>query len=271
MTIIDKGIGVMRRMSPAAVLVTINVAVFVALRLAAIVIRFGYSGISTDSLVSALVMPRSAEVWLQAPWTAITYMFVQYDPLHLLMNMLWLYMFGSILGGFVSARRVFALYVTGGLCGAAGYLIANSVPSSFSGTVGLTGASASILAIMSAAMILRPKMRLRLVLFGDASLKVVGLIAVLLVIITTGTGNYGTHAAHAGGFFAGVAFALLDSMVKKVPARSMAAGGVPGSEPCQDTLDELLDKIRRSGFSSLTPDERSRLISLSSNLQKRKQ
>lgn len=271
MTIIDKFIGMMRRMSPAAILVTINVAVFVALRLAAVIIRFSHSAVSADSLVSALVLPRTAEAWLHAPWTAITYMFVQYDPLHLLMNILWLYMFGSILDRFVSGRRIFALYVGGGLCGAAGYLIANSVPSVFSESIGLTGASASILAIMSAAMVLRPGMRLRLVLFGEASLKVVGLIAILLVILATGAGNYVTHAAHAGGFLAGIAFALLRLGKKRIPVRIISADGQQSAEPCQDTLDELLDKIRRSGFSSLTPGERSRLFSLSANLQKRKQ
>lgn len=271
MTIIDKGIERMRRMSPAAVLVAINVAVFLVLRLIAIVVRFGFPDFSIDSLVGLLVMPRTLDAWLQAPWTAVTYMFVQYEPLHLLMNMLWLYMFGSILCGFIPRLRLYALYFAGGIFGAAGYLIANAMPSVSSGAVGLAGASASILAVMAAAMVMRPGMRLRLVLFGEASLKVVGLIAVLLVIIATGSESYGTHAAHAGGFFAGIMFALLRLGEKKRPVHMVVGDSFVDSEACTDSLDELLDKIRRSGFSSLTSSERSRLISLSSNLQKRKE
>lgn len=258
-------------------LVAVNAAVFVVLRLVATVIRFSVDAdvadTAVDSVVGSLLLPRTFPNWLHAPWTAVTYMFVQYDPMHLMMNMIWLYLFGAIAVRILPDRNIYGLYFLGGIAGAFCYIVVNAVDGG-AGTLGLTGASASILAIMGASMMLAPGMKLHLVFFGEATLRIVGMIAILLVVIATGEGNYGTHAAHAGGLLAGVGYAyvLRGKTERKRGAEAVATHREMDPEaatPCTDSLDQLLDKIRRSGFNSLTAVERARLIKISSNLQNR--
>ncbi len=258
-------------------LVAVNAAVFVVLRLVAIVIRFSVDAddadAAVDTVVGTLLLPRTFTDWLHAPWTAVTYMFVQYDPMHLMMNMIWLYLFGTVAVRILSGRNIYGLYFLGGISGAVFYIVANAMAGGV-GTLGLTGASASILAIMGASMVLAPGMKLHLVIFGEATLRIVGLIAILLVVIATGEGNYGTHAAHAGGLLAGMGYAyvLRGKTERKRGAQAAPAHREMDTEtatPCTDSLDQLLDKIRRSGFNSLTAVERARLIKISSNLQNR--
>lgn len=269
MIFIDKIAALLRRFSPSVILVMVNVAVFIVLRLIAIVLRFADVAGGIDSVVDSLLLPHTFDQWIYAPWTALTYMFVQYDPMHLIMNMLWLYMFGGILDKMVSHRQFYATYIFGGIIGAFFYLILGSWFIPFS--AGLTGASASILAVMASAVVMMPNLRLRLFLLGEVTLKVVAIIAILLVLIATGMGNFCVHAAHAGGFVAGIAMVYA---WRKWPletfrfARKSISKSVDKCEQSDATLDQLLDKIRRSGFNSLTRAERMRLIKISSELQK---
>lgn len=262
-------------MSPAMWMVAVNVAVFVALRLVAIVMRFASEGAEIDAVVNQLSLSPNPEAAISRPWTLLTYMFVQYDPLHLLINMLWLWMFADVMQRVCSPLRLWLVYLAGGIAGAVGYIItAISVGATGEGMV---GASASVLAIMGAAMVVRPNVRFHLFIFGDASLKIVGLIAILLVALATEPTGYATHAAHAGGLLAGFAAGLL--FKKKSPAIGPISFGP--SLPTRDVkprvatpdvkpdLDQLLDKIRSSGYGSLTAEEREELFRISSHLQKR--
>lgn len=265
MTSIDKIYGLFRRLSPLVILVVANVAVFVVLRIIAIIVRFVDMPNGVDAMVNSLLLPHTFSEWIYVPWTALTYMFVQYEPLHLLMNMLWLYMFGNILDKVVSRRQFFSIYLAGGIVGALSYLAVGSMIGATS--AGLTGASASILAVMASAVVLMPALQLRLFLIGEASLKVVVLIAVVLVVLATGVGNYSVHAAHIGGFLAGVVAVCVIRHKLFFVGKSMRKPQSSKAES-EAALDELLDKIRRSGFNSLTSSERVRLIKISSNLQK---
>lgn len=271
-----------RRLTPAMTLVAINAAVFVALRLCAVVLRFSGGGTDIGSVIDMLMLPGSWTLLAVRPWTALTYMFVQYDAVHLIVNLIWLYLFASLIEKSdivaVKGKRVYLLYLFGGLGGAAVYLISGAA------TVGLVGCSASVFALMGVSLVLIPNHKLLLPLFGEASLKVVCLIAVLLVVIASGPENYGAHAAHFGGFLAGVAAAwwwrrskVVSAPPVIVPKPSGDVGvkctkkepELPGMD--DEALDSLLDKIRKSGYGSLTPSERERLFNISSNLQKRTQ
>ena len=254
-------------LSPSVLLVIANVAIFIMLRIIAIVIRFAGMSQEVDSIVDWLLLPSSFVDWVHAPWTALTYMLVQYEPMHLLMNMLWLYMFGNILDKFVSRSRFFAVYFIGGIAGAIAYLAVGAVLGSSS--AGLTGASASILAIVAAAIVTVPNLKLRLFFFGEATMKVVGMIAVALFIITSGVANYTTQAAHIGGLISGavMAYAMRENWFAL--NRKNTSRTILNDSQCDASLNQLLDKIRRSGFSSLTQAERVRLIKISSELQKR--
>lgn len=278
MTCTDRIASLCRRLTPAMALVAINAVAFVALRLCAIVMRFSGGVTDIDSVIDMLMLPSSWELVAARPWTALTYMFVQYEAVHLIVNLIWLYMFVSLIERSdtvdVRGKRVYALYLIGGFGGAAGYLLSGAA------TAGLVGCSASILALMGASMVLIPNDKLLLPFIGEASLKVVCLIAILLVVIASGPENYGAHAAHFGGFLVGLAVALRWRRPKVMSDKPVMASGQSGNgsvnniEPKlpdmdDEALDSLLDKIRKSGYGSLTPSERERLFKISSNLQNR--
>ena len=88
----------------------------------------------------------------------VTYMFMHADVLHLLFNMLWLYWFGQLFLYLFSEKHFRGVYLLGGLCGAALYILAYNVFPYFSASVQgalLIGASASVLAIAVATAVLQ--------------------------------------------------------------------------------------------------------------------
>lgn len=54
--------------------------------------------------VAWLAEPAAPAALLTRPWTAITYMFVHVDFIHLVINMMWLMMFGRLLCGTSGGR-----------------------------------------------------------------------------------------------------------------------------------------------------------------------
>lgn len=265
----------LRDASPALVLVVLCAAVFVLLRLTAVVLNLSDTTLSIGRILDSLMLSAAPSALAARPWTPLTYMFVHYDVLHLMMNLLWLYMFASIARNLCSRpQSVYIIFLAGGLAGAAAFLLAGTTVPAVNGR-SLTGASAAILAIMAFAMMRAPGLRLRLVFFGETSLKIVGLIAILLVVISSGTdaGSYGLHAAHAAGFLTGLGAAcfLRSNRPQSSPftRTSTRQKPSPTAVPDDRMLDSLLDKIRRSGYNSLSPDERETLFSISSKLRNR--
>lgn len=259
-----------RNLDATPAIIAVNAAVWVALRLVAAVINVGgIESVTIDTVIDRLVLPHSFSAAVLHPWTALTYMFVQYDVMHLMMNMLWLLLFARIAESVSGRAGLWALYVAGGLAGAVAYLL---VPA---GGAVLIGASASVMAVMAYTVVRRPQARVKLVFFGDTSLRVVALIAVLLVALGSGVDNIGAHAAHAGGFAGGVLVALYAQ--HRAKAKRVVKPSAPAAvnnniiEESTLSLDELLDKIRRSGFESLTPSERVRLFKISANLNRHSQ
>lgn len=279
MTVIDRINGIVRRLPVALWIVAVNVAVFVGLRLTAIVLRFSGADLSINTIIDELMLSSSGDEILHRPWTLLTYMFVQYDVVHLLINMLWLYAFAAVVAKAVGGRRLWAIYIIGGLGGATGYLAATYLYPSGVGS-GLVGASASALAVMGAAMVRCPRQKFNLFFFGEVTLKVLGLIFILLVVASTDSDEYGCHLAHAGGFIVGIVMALRWKR-SSAHARSrqfrpfIVSNQMPGTDKTKATsvsdatLDQLLDKIRTSGYGSLSEAERQRLFKISSNLSNR--
>jgi len=77
-------------------IIIVNVAVWVTLRVIAIIaMLFASPGLLGTALSLVEIPSRPVELLLH-PWTLLTYMFAQFDLLHILFNMLWLYWFGVI-------------------------------------------------------------------------------------------------------------------------------------------------------------------------------
>ena len=266
-------------------LIMVNVAVFVVLWV--IILSGNAMGMPGNFTMQWLCVPSSPSLFVGRCWTILTYMVTHYGILHLLFNMLWLFWFGRLLMTTLSDRHLLWLYIGGGVFGALLYIAGQATFPSNSGASYLCGASAAVLAVMTAAAIRTPNLTMNLLLFGEVKLKWIALACILLTIAGVGGGSAGSQGAHIGGVIFGAAFAIAlkrgYDISKKVSAPkrqpisrprvnvkrdgnavAKAASGRLG-DPAR--LDELLDKIRLSGYQSLTSAERRELNALSQRLK----
>ena len=233
-------------------------------------------------LLTYLGVPSHADDLLYAPWTLFTYMFTHLEFFHLLINLLWLFWFGSIFLNHFSERKLIGVYLLGGMGGALLYTLLYTLYPVF--TDGRTiGASASVMAVVFAVSTYLPNHRIQLFLFGSVKLIHLALFTVLIDIISLPSGNAGGHIAHLGGALFGYLFTLgvranrditawityplyaingLSSPKKTGTTYAKNASQMSDREynahkKRQDArMNEILDKISKSGYASLTKEEK---------------
>jgi hypothetical protein len=231
-------------------------------------------------------------------------MFVHFDFLHILFNMLWLYWFGKIFLQFFTGRQLGGLYVSGGIAGALLYLITYNVfPyfKQFPMSSYLVGASASIMAIVFAVSFYQKNYTIQLLLIGQVKLIYLAIGVLLLDVIAITSQNAGGHLAHIGGALFGILYAAqyqkgkditrfinrqIDGLVnlfrhkptfKTYRSDKKHADTKKNRRPETDeeylrrkneenrVIDEILDKLKHSGYDSLSADEKKKLFEASRN------
>lgn len=262
--------------NPIFLLMGINILVFLLINLISIVEFLSTGGSPfADRMTIILSVPSTLSEIPSRFWTIITYMFVQREFFHILFNMLWLFWMGQIFMDFLNKRQFFFTYVAGGILGALTYLIAyNTIPVFSNVSSYLLGSSASVMAIVVATATLVPDYTLRLMLFGVVKLKYLAIAYFVLDIIGMGGGNPGGSIAHIGGAVAGFLFIKqlqsgrdLSNFLKRKPklkvVKNNSGSSKHKSEPDQETIDSILDKISKSGYDSLTKTEKEQLFKAS--------
>lgn len=272
-----------------AKLIYINVGVFILIRLAGIVLLlFNLPG---APFLPYLQFPSSPELFLLRPWTIITYMFTHFDFLHILFNMLWLYWFGGLFLSFFSERQLGGLYVLGGVAGALLFMLAYNIFPYFREMAPyslLMGASASVMAVVFAVSFYKKDLEIGLLLVGRIRLIYLALFTFLIDLLAITSNNAGGHIAHIGGALFGIWFAArikqgkdltapvnraIDSVVNlgkrkpkmKVTYRRKETDYEYNARKQREgaDLDAILDKLKRSGYESLTAEEKKRLFDAS--------
>ena len=238
-------------------LIIINVAVLLTIYTVAFVTSV--TGARIDIATLFLDLP-SGFGFMYHPWTAITYMFTHTDIMHCLFNMLWLYWFGRLCEDLSSPRHTVTVYLAGGVGGAITFVTASLIwPYNIGGY--LEGASAAVMAIVASAACTSPNMKLNLLFLGSVRIKWIALVTVIIFALGLIGNNAGAHAAHLGGIAVGAITALI-GRTRRPRYNQMSAKQLNDLE-ARAELDRLLDKVRRSGYNSLTAMERSRLVDLS--------
>lgn len=193
-------------------IIYINVAVFVlAFLFKLISVLFQLD--SFQQVMSYFEVPSSLPDLLTRPWTLITYMFVHYDILHILFNMLWLYWLADLFLNEYSTRNFVGLYILGGIGGGLFFICAYNIFPYFNSVVGssyLLGASASVLSIMGALLYRIPDYELSLFMVGRVKFKYMALFIIGLDILLL-LNSPGQHFAHLGGALSGYLFAYMYS------------------------------------------------------------
>lgn len=211
-----------------------------------------------------LTLPSSSALFISRPWTLLTYMWIHFDVLHMLFNVIWLYWFGRFLLISGPDRRLALYFLGGGICGGLVFLASAAMGISHGW---LCGCSAAVIAVMCGAAIKHPDLELRLFLIGNVRLKWVAVACCLLTFI----GGGGNQAAHIGGLLWGVAISFI--RIPRLPAHKRTRRPDKMIRILNDRrsdlarLDELLDKIKLSGYGSLSRHERKELNELSSRIK----
>lgn len=246
-------------------IIRINIGIALLCWLTSIIASAHDSGFS---LASWLSVPASMSALASSAWSPLTYMFTQTHPLHLVFNMLWLLWFGQVLSEAAGQRHIWRGYIIGGLSGAFFFIVSKALIPSLGGA-SLSGASAAVVAVMAEAALRRPDREFRLLLIGNVKLKWLAAVSLGLLLLGLGGGNAGGQAAHIGGALAGCGLFFFDRRKKQrqhaFPAKNAGkvVKAMQSYRSSIDRLDELLDKIKLSGYDSLTSKEKRELQHLS--------
>jgi membrane associated rhomboid family serine protease len=273
-------------------LLFINIGIFLLLVTVSVVCTL--FRLPDPGIIGWVGVPSNISELLSHPWTLLTYMFVHSysDVFHILFNMLMLFWFGKLFLNYFSPKNMGGLYLLGGLAGALLYIAAfNTIPYyiGMRNSV-MVGASASVMAIIFAAAFYRPQQEVALFFVGRIKIVYIACFIFALDFIELASAeNPGGHVAHIGGAGMGYLFAkqyikgkdltaglnkIMDKLVDlfrpspyklKVKYKKPETDYEYNQRKYRETeeMDNILDKIKASGYSSLTKEEKKRLFDAS--------
>lgn len=274
-------------------LLYINVAVFLIL--------FPFTVFLRESAVLLLEglyisVPARLSTLMLRPWTLITHMFTHFGFMHVLMNMFMLYILGRIFEQDFGRKKMLSTYLLGGLAGAGLYILIINLYPAWGINSTATGASAAVMAIFVAYATYKPEQKFRLILIGEVAVKYLAIGYVLIDYLSLGGANTGGHVGHLGGALYGFLMATqlkkgkdMNAWFERILDRianlfSRSKGSSFKSKPSTSgrgktdeqynyekkqrgkKLDQILDKIGRAGYDSLSKDDKEFLFRNSKDL-----
>ena len=272
-------------------LIIINVAVFVLLFLPLSVLHLMNMDSTGDFIMNQLELSGNVMQVLFKPWTLITHLFVHSGLMHILFNMMTLYFTYQLFNQRFDDKRFLNVYFVSGFAGALMFLLSVNLFPLFSEnehSYSAVGASAAVMGVLIAICTYRPEDEV--MLFGAFKMKLqwMALIFVLLDLISIRSGNEGGHLAHLGGALFGFFWAVNMKKGIDIAAFFNKAQAIFSWKPTrksnikvvhkraktdedynldkrqkQKRIDDILDKISRSGYDSLSKEEKALLFELS--------
>lgn len=270
------------RLNVAEKLIAINVLIFIVNGLSTFLLRT-----DEDIIVQWFQLPKDFFDFLTQPWSILSYSFFHGGLSHIFWNMLVLYFVGRIFLNLFDGKRFLNVYFLGVILGGLFFMVSyNIFPAFFEVNAVLIGASAGVRAVLIFICAYIPNQEVRLVFF-NIKLWYVGAFVVLADLIQIPYGiNAGGQLAHLGGALLGYVYArqlfkgkdigegfskLMDGIAnlfkrteKKAPLKTVYRKKKTGTntkvdykkESHQRKIDTILDKISKSGYESLSKEEK---------------
>jgi membrane associated rhomboid family serine protease len=246
-----------------------------------------FAGLSISGYSLAKYYLLSIDVlWdISHPWVFITYLFGAGSILHFIFNMLFLYWFGSIIGDLIGDKKILPLYVLGGLFGAISYIILGNL--FFSGNFYyIMGLDSVILSIAVASAVLVPDYKLKLILIGEVSLKIIVIVYAGLEFLYAISSYNPVYLSYIGSVIFGwyyiysmkrgsdlskpfnkvwdktiTFFSFSKNKQKRKLSVKYKSGIFQKSNKSNDKeykkeLNRILDKIKRVGYDNLNEEEK---------------
>lgn len=275
-------------------IIVVNAIIYLFVNLGDVLLRlFNFpDGIISGFLTDWLAVPSSVKSLLYRPWTLITYSFYHENFLHILFNMLWLFFMGRLFTEYLGEKKLLPLYLVGGLCGSVLFIVFYNLFPLFSREVDIAvalGASASVLAITVAIATLLPDYEVGLFLpQWRVKLKYIAIALFVIDLLSITGNNAGGNIAHIGGAIFGFIYikqlkngrdltGWLQRLIERITQKKKPSIKVVYRKDAsdesyhnkkannQEAIDKILDKISRSGYASLTYEERDILFKASKN------
>ncbi|MCG2459597.1 rhomboid family intramembrane serine protease [Flavobacteriaceae bacterium F89] len=278
------------RLSIAEKLIAINVLIFLVNGLLVFLLR-----LPGNFVERWFELPTDFFDFLKQPWSLVTYSFFHGGLWHILFNMIMLYFSGRIFLNLFGNRRFVNVYFLGVIAGGLSFLLSyNIFPAFLDANTALIGASAGVTAVLIFVCAYIPNQEVRL-LFFNIKLWYIGVFLVLIDLVQIPIGNNaGGHLAHLGGALLGYTYAsqlingkdigewfslLLDAVAnlfkrneKRAPLKTVyrkKRDAGPSKNYDKDThqrkIDDILDKISKSGYESLSKAEKDFLFKAGKN------
>ena len=156
-------------------------------------------------------------------YTLITSMFLHGGWMHLIGNMLFLWVFGDNIEATIGSVKFFIFYIFGGLAASGAHIFFN-----WDSNIPCVGASGAIAAVLGAYLVMFPKSKIKIlvvILFRNFEVPAIAFLGLWFgQQLLSGVGEIGNTAdtsgvawwAHIGGFVFGVAFGFLfKGMIRK--------------------------------------------------------
>jgi membrane associated rhomboid family serine protease len=225
---------------------------------------------------------------LWKPWSLISYSFFHSGIIHLVFNMLMLYYVGRLFITFFTQKQFLGVYLLGAIFSSVIFIISYAfLPALTPVDTQMIGASGAIMAILFATTSYQPFMDVRL--FGIFKMKLwhIAFIIIFFDLIQLPLENTGGHLAHIAGAIFGYFYIFLlkkgidlttginsvidfvSNLFSKKEGTKFKKVYVNPKKPsvkkeskiitkdkAQQQIDEILDKISKSGYDSLTKDEK---------------
>jgi membrane associated rhomboid family serine protease len=285
-----------QRHNALIVLISMNLVLFVILAFIKAVYFMNYEDNETASLfyqtriLNLFTLPAELNAIGSRPWTVLTYMFTHESVWHLLGNMLWLWVFGYILQDLTGNRKIFPIFIYGGLAGALSFVLAYNFLPALKPELAyqsMLGASAGAMAIAAAVTTLAPGYRIFPMLNGGIPIWILTVIYLVVDLATISQrDNTGGHIAHLAGALTGFLFILSfrrgvdwggwmnnvydwvndlfnpdkpkkgKNIKKELFYKSETQPFLKKPNVTQQRVDEILDKINQHGYESLSDEEK---------------
>ncbi|GHT05321.1 rhomboid family intramembrane serine protease [Bacteroidia bacterium] len=281
-----------KQKSVLSTLLIINLLVFLLIKVVGVF--FLLFKISPVPLIAFFELPASLTQLAYRPWTLISYMFTHLGFWHIVFNLLWLYWFGQIFLRFFGPKQLGGLYVLGGIVGGLLFVLSYNLFPYFRDSIDhsyLIGASASVMAIVFATAFYKKDYEISLLFLGNIKLIYIAGFFFILDLVSIESDNPGGHIAHIGGALMGIWFAnaflkgkdltsginfVLDKIANLFTKRERKPSftkiyGRPETDQeynkrkseQNNEIDRILDKIKRSGYNSLSENEKKTLFNAS--------
>lgn len=265
-------------------MIVVNTAVFIVNALVVFLFQLPF-----DVIMRWFELPKSFSNFITQPWSLITYSFFHGGFTHLFWNMILLFFVGKFFLTIHSTRQFISIYFLGAMAGGLLYLLSYNIFPVFTAVnSSLIGASAAVMAVMIYVCTYMPNMEVRLFFILNVKLWYIGAALVLIDLVSLPFSNSGGHLAHLGGALLGFVYAkrmlqgddigrgfngIIDSVTglfnrkKKAPMKTVyrdkkntaKSNGTLRSDH-QKKIDAILDKISKSGYESLSKEEKDYLF-----------